>query len=392
PKPLTDRGWTSLKPKLTALLETNRKQRLEKERQTRKQAREVRLTDLFRAIKDRDILTVEVSSHSPDSEGPTSASYEPPFPNFSHTLKSPVILDLCETDRSVAEMEAKLEQHREEIEGYMTEWKNDSTLIAHDKKSDPFAKLPDDIKRLLRADSLFSTTSLVGLGRPLTYGCILKLEGLNGTHLFTAKASSSALPNLDHIRWDPEANKAARELLTILGKPNVTYLEMTDKPIYTCGRCHNTEAKTWGQMVEHYAHQKRLYEKVQESMRSSGSKVTYNNVHDPKLRTKQPLVRYSGTKATNESERHGITEPELHEEYSPQISEESEAGEFGYYDSDDGFGLFDEGFLDDGCSEGGGCAYARRRLAGYGYGRRRYNRHYYSRPRCVYYAGDDDWW
>ncbi|KAG8726483.1 hypothetical protein FRC11_015090, partial [Ceratobasidium sp. 423] len=34
-----------------------------------------------------------------------------------------------------------------------------STLIAHDKKSNPFAKLLDDVKQLLRADSFFSTTS-----------------------------------------------------------------------------------------------------------------------------------------------------------------------------------------------------------------------------------------
>ncbi|KAG8727812.1 hypothetical protein FRC11_012412, partial [Ceratobasidium sp. 423] len=59
PKPLTDQGWTSLKPKLTALLKTNHKQHLEKECQTCKQECKAQLKELFHAIKDWDILTVK---------------------------------------------------------------------------------------------------------------------------------------------------------------------------------------------------------------------------------------------------------------------------------------------------------------------------------------------
>ncbi|KAG8681721.1 hypothetical protein FRC11_000741 [Ceratobasidium sp. 423] len=443
PKPLTDREWTSLKPKLTTLLEANRKERLENARQTRKREREARLEELFRVIKERDILELKVSPHSPDSKEPTSVSYEPPFPSFSHRLKYPIILDLHDTDRPVAEMEAKFEQHREEIEGYITEWRNhvqshfiklaregpkvgkkvlQSTSIVRNNKSDPFAKLSDDVKRLLRADSFFNTTSLLGLGRPLSYGPILRTEALSEALGFTAAASSSALPNLDHIRWDPEANKAARELLTSVGKSNASYLEMTDKPIYACGRCHDTKPKTWEQMVEHYVDQKRQYERVQEDIRSSDSKVTYNNIHDPKRQTKQPLFGYAGVQPTDEPEPfecrvcpkspiyqeviasdpqilrhfldvHGIADPEPHEQYGPLEEDEDELNAFSLYDSDDGFGMYDEKFSDDEFSEGGGCAYARRRLAGYGgYGRRRHNRHYYSRPRCLYDGGEDDWW
>ncbi|KAG8683542.1 hypothetical protein FRC11_013439 [Ceratobasidium sp. 423] len=312
-------------------------------------------------------------------------------------------------------MEAKLEQHRGEIEGYMTEWKNhvqshfiklaregpkvgkkilQSTLIAHDKKSDPFTKLSDDVKRLLRADSFFSTTSQFGSDRSLTYGSILKVEGLIGAHKSTLPVVARAPPSLDQVRWHAEAHKAARELLRSMGRPNASYLEMTGKSIYSCGRCHDTGAKTWEQMVQHYVQEKQTHARIQEDIRSANSNVTYNNIHDPKLRTKQPLVRYSGAKATNESEPfecrvcpespilqevitseaqvlkhlldvHGIAKPEPEEHYGPQITEESEWYESGYYDSDDGFGLFGGDFSDDGISEGGGCAYARRRLAGY---------------------------
>ncbi|CAE6535146.1 unnamed protein product [Rhizoctonia solani] len=446
PKPLSDQGWTTLKPALTTLLETNRQKRSEIASKARKKERETRLSEMFLAIEERGTLTVSVSSHNPDSEAPTSFTFEPPFPNLSHTLNCPAVMDLYETDRTVVEMEAKFEQHRAEIEGFLIEWTNQvqshfiklahqgpkigkkilqSTSIVHDNKSDPFAKLPDDVKRLLRADSFFNSTSLFGFGQCLTYGHVLRVEGFRELLRTATAVSSSAPPNLDHVRWDSEANEAARVLLTGLGKPNASYLEMTGQAIYKCGRCHDSEAKTWGEMVRHYVHEKRQYARIQERLRSDPN-VTYNNVHDPKLRTKQPLVQYVGVQSTDESELfecricpelpilqdvvasetqilshfldvHGIADPELHEQYGPQEEAEAEAedelNEVGRYDSDDGFGLFDERFSDDEFSEGGGCAYARRRLAGYGgYGRRRrYNAHY-SRPRCLYDGGDDDWW
>ncbi|KAG8723086.1 hypothetical protein FRC09_004787, partial [Ceratobasidium sp. 395] len=92
---------------------------------------------------------------------------------------------------------------------------------------------------------------------------------------------------------------------------------------------------------------------------------------------------------------HGITKPKVDEHYGPQITEcddyESDPYE-GYYGGRISDARLYGGYSDDEFSEGG-CAYARRRLAGYaGYGGRRNNRHYYSRPRCTYYADDDDWY
>ncbi|KAG9124647.1 hypothetical protein FRC07_010799 [Ceratobasidium sp. 392] len=423
PKPLTDRGWPSLKSKLVTLLEGNRKQRLEVGLQARKKERQVRLSELFRIIKEKDCFTLEIPNPVPGNPNPDSASsisvpYAPPFPDFSHMLNYPVVLDLYETDCSVTEMDTKFEGYQKEIERYITEWTNRvqahftklalegpkiakktllSTTIARDKKSNSLTKLPDDVKRLLRADSLFSTTSsFLMLGQNLTYGSMLKYHSLVGGYASTSTLSPQAPPHLEQITWDSEANKVARMLLTSMGKPNASYLEMTDKAIYTCGRCHNSEFKTWEQMIFHYLYQNKIYSRIQEELRSSTDlKVVYNNVHDPKVLSKQPLVQYTPTQATDDDDDdklecklcamfltvegeampseakalkhlrdvHGITKPKVDEHYGPQITESDEY-EAGLYDSDDGYfgggysgyGLYD-GFSDE---EGGGCAYARR--------------------------------
>ncbi|KDN34642.1 hypothetical protein RSAG8_12267, partial [Rhizoctonia solani AG-8 WAC10335] len=435
PKPLTDRGWTTLKPKLIALLEANRNRRSQLARQKRQNERRGRLSELFRAIKKQGGFTVEITAQHPavslSGSTPVTASYEPPFPEVNYVLDFPVVLDLYETDRTTAEMEEKFEQHRAEIEEYISEWKAriqahcstlarqgpkvtkkilQSTLTASNNKSDPFANLSDDLKRLLRADSLFSTTAQFNLGRPATYGSVLRFEGLIGTHTSLWAAMAKTPPNLDGISWDAEANKAARELLASLRIPNASYLEMTDKSIYACGRCHDTKNRTWEETVYHYVLEKQQYARIQQDSGLSKAGIIYNNVHDPKLRTKLPLVKYSRTQVPEELDQyeckvcaespaleevitseeklmqhlsavHGITNPIIDEHYTPQITEESEPSELGYYDSEDDF------FDDYGYGAYGGSRYG-------GYGRRRYGGHHY-RPRCYYdYDGgdDEDYW
>ncbi|KAG8684350.1 hypothetical protein FRC09_015442, partial [Ceratobasidium sp. 395] len=326
PKPLTDRGWPSLKTRLVTMLEGNRKQRLEVRRQTRKKEREARLLELFRAIKEKDCFNLEIpapASGNPntDSASPTSVSYIPPFPEFSHMLNYPVVLNLYETDRPVADMEAKFEQHRKEIQGHITEWTNRiqahftklalegpkitkkmllSTSIARDKTPNPLTKLPDDVKRLLGADSLFNDASFLKSRQTSTYGFIVKYN-LGGAYTFASTIQPQAPPDLEHFTWNSEANKAARELLTSMGKPNASYLEMTEQAIYACGRCHDSEPKTWERIVLHYVHHNKVHSEIQGELGSSSSKLTFNNVHDPKVLPKQPLVQSTPTQATDDN-------------------------------------------------------------------------------------------
>ncbi|KDN43575.1 hypothetical protein RSAG8_05952, partial [Rhizoctonia solani AG-8 WAC10335] len=461
-KPVTDRVWTSLKPKLITLLEANRKRRLDLERLKRRAERQGRLSKLLDAIKIQDGFTVQFPAQHPctfpaqhpvvslSGSSPITASYEPPFPQITYALDCPIVMDCYETDRAAAEMETKFEQHREEIERYITEWKTriqahcaklarqgpkitkriiQSSLTASDNKSDPFANLSDDLKRLLRADSFFmrqgpkitkkiiqsSLTASDNKSDPFANLSDDLKRLLRADSFFSTNGQLYSLRCITYdyvLIWNPEANKAARELLACLGIPNPSYLEMTDKAVYTCGRCHDAEKKTWGEMVYHYVEEKQRYARVQQDLVSSKAGIIYNSVHDPKLRTKLPLVRYSGAQATDELDQyeckvcadalvlgevitseekimqhlaavHGITGPIIDEHYTPQITEESEPepepSESGCYDLDE----FSEGE--------GGCDYARNRHRYYGYGRRR-NKHHHYRPRCYYGGGGEDEW
>ncbi|CAE6504317.1 unnamed protein product [Rhizoctonia solani] len=428
PKPLTEREWTDLEPQLIPLLKANRERRLYVQYQKRQDDRRGRLAELLRAIKQQDGFTVQMPTQHPAtlvSGSLLTASYEPPFPELSYMLDCPVVLDLYETDRTATELEAKFEQHRIEIERYITEWKAriqthcsklarqglkntknilQSSLVASDNQPNPFANLSDDIKLLLRADSFFITTAQFYSERPVTYGSVLKFEGLLGTYTALGAAIPKAPPSLDGISWNDKAHNAAQDLLACLGLPDVSYLEMTDKSVYTCGRCHDTENKTWEEMVYHYVQQKQKYARIRKETWLTKEVIVYKDVHDPAQFTRLPLIRYSGVQATEVEQYeckvcaeavilgeviaseeklmqhlanvHGITDPISDEHYAPQIAEESESqsSESGCDD------------LDEMCE--GGCDYTRD-LHLYCEHDRRRNKHQNYRLRC-YFDGEGD--
>ncbi|EUC60931.1 hypothetical protein RSOL_377380 [Rhizoctonia solani AG-3 Rhs1AP] len=401
PKPLTERGWTTLKPRLIDLLEANRTRRLQLAVSQRRMVRQGRFSELLRAMRQQDGFTIEIPAQHPVAlvwdPAPITVSYEAPFPQIGYVLNSSVVLDLYETDRTAAEMEAKFEQHRAEIERYITDWK--SRIQAHcskltrqgpkvpkkilqsslttSNKPNPFANLSDDLKRVLRADSFFNTSTLYS-PQAMTYGSVLKYKGLLGTSVTLGAIKPNEPPSLDGITWNAEANKVARELLTCLGIPNASYLEMTDKSVYACGRCHDTENKTWEEIVHHYVQEQQQYAGIGNNPVLSKAGIVYKNVHNPKRCTELPLVRYSKPQATDEidlyeckvcadslildevitseeklmqhlSAAHKITDPIIDKHYVSQIIEEPERSELDFYDSDE-FGEFDEG---------DGCTYAR---------------------------------
>ncbi|CAE6467598.1 unnamed protein product [Rhizoctonia solani] len=331
PKPLTDRIWANIQPKLISFLETNREERLRVERDARKTSRWARLSELLMGIKTQNAskLRFEVQRQAPSSSGPkttTTVILQAPFPDFTCTLEWPVVKNLYETDSTAMEMKVKFEEHQEEIEALITEWQNkiqshfanlvrdgsevqgailQPTTIVCANDSDPFADMSDDLKLLLRADTLFYKPSLpLSLKRPLTYDTVIRTEGLMGRYnaLSTGITTASTTPKLDHMRFYTEAQEIARSLLADMGKPGASYVEMkgvgTD---FTCGRCHVAEPKTWEELVQHYIEQKQLFDNIQQRASSSSHVgITYNNVHDPELYTDRPMVKYYSTTVSQE--------------------------------------------------------------------------------------------
>ncbi|CAE6528355.1 unnamed protein product [Rhizoctonia solani] len=323
-KPLTDRIWANLQPKLIPLLEVNREERLSVERKTRKMDRQDRLAELFDGIKEKDPLVLKLKASNPvlrlSSTMPTiSFTYRGPFPNIGHTLDWLVVKNLYETDSSVEEMEANFETHREEIEGLITEWRNQihtqlasllrdgyesqgevlrPTVAVLNNDPDPLANMSDDLKLLIRGDSFFrKSVSPDYSTQPLSYGTILSTERLTGALSAFGPIIHRPAPSLDHLHWYPEAHEVARELLADLGRPDASYLEMKGVgAVFVCGRCHENDVRNWEGMVQHYVEQKQLYAKIEEDETCECEGITYNNVHDPSLFTDRPMITDYATK------------------------------------------------------------------------------------------------
>ncbi|KAJ1300141.1 hypothetical protein OPQ81_011894 [Rhizoctonia solani] len=83
-----------------------------------------------------------------------------------------------------------------------------------------------------------------------------------------------------------------------MGIPNAPYLEVTEEAIYTCGRSHDTEAKTWEQMLFMCA----------EAL-----------ILDEVITSQEKILKHL-------EDVHVITYPELDERYALQITED-EMGE-----------------------------------------------------------------
>ncbi|KDN34410.1 hypothetical protein RSAG8_12492, partial [Rhizoctonia solani AG-8 WAC10335] len=322
PKPLTERIWENLQPKLVTLLEASRAEILAKERKKRKLARQNRLLQLLTGIKDKvySTLTLQVREYGlfPGSIRSSSRdSNHEVFPCLAHALALPLIKGLYETDWTSEEMEAKLEEHREEIEVLVNGWRSQvqthflsqavahdmilrPVLVSYDGNPEPFITISDDIKRLLRADSIFYTTPLSEDQKiPSAYTSIIFSERLIWTPQTSQKFVTPKPLNLEHIFWYPEAHEAAREILNSMSKPDVSYMEITGYPlthIYMCGRCHDTTLMSWEKMIQHYVEQKQLHSDVQKDLENlAGSGIMYNDIHDPALSTDLPMIKHHAT-------------------------------------------------------------------------------------------------
>ncbi|CAE6460771.1 unnamed protein product [Rhizoctonia solani] len=277
---------------------------------------------LLTGIKDKvySTLTLQVREYGlfPGSIRSSSRdSNHEVFPSLAHALALPLIKGLYETDWTSEEMEAKLEEHREEIEVLVNGWRSQvqthflsqavahdmilrPVLVSYDGNPEPFITISDDIKRLLRADSIFYTTPLSEDQKiPSAYISIIFSERLIWTPQTAQKFVTPKPLNLEHIFWYPEAHEAAREILNSMSKPDVSYMEITGYPlthIYMCGRCHDTTLMSWEKMIQHYVEQKQLHSDVQKDLENlAGSGIMYNDIHDPALSTDLPMIKHHAT-------------------------------------------------------------------------------------------------
>ncbi|CUA68369.1 Receptor-type tyrosine-protein phosphatase T [Rhizoctonia solani] len=350
PRPLTDRGkypistllliltlslvWKNLYVKLEPLLEANRESRLEKECANRQIYRRNALDNLLLRIKHKNPVLLKVK---PRKSKPLYSYYDSRpvaqrdvFPFVQDALELPFIKEMNEDDVSVDEFRKALDEHQSEIETFVAEWQDQTRthlvdlIRAEDKKypellqppknMDPeaFARLSDDQKLLLRADSLFyvdggsfnsSIKSVYGYEKALRvmYPRCTD-EPLEPWDPCEPEEDVLEVPDLDMIHRYPAAQKVARELLADLGKPNASFVEI-NQVLYSCERCHEKEPKEWTSMIAHYLEQNQISAKVERHPTPPDEyKLVYNNVHARGFYTDRPMIRPVKQNETSQTE------------------------------------------------------------------------------------------
>ncbi|CAE6485775.1 unnamed protein product [Rhizoctonia solani] len=370
-KPLTDRIWSNLQPKLIPILEYNREARLQKEQSERQAARRVKLAQLINEIKvdqepmldlsvrksaylqgysnsessedssnvagpsnsaesqsSSDLSPLSPEGSSPSSSSSNSGAVEPPmhtifrdiFPIIVDALEWPVVKALYKTDRSVSDMVQQFSENRDEIEACIDNWKSDlhtrmaemlrkdediegqgqvltPCLVVQKDDSDPFQHLSDDLKLLLRADSLFTfPQNSVQNCTVNSYDAAIAKSGYRLTLREAVMPKPYRPPvELTRIRVCTEARRVARTILGSMGLENASVVEMKSVGRgYVCGRCHDSGTKTWEELVSHYVQAKEVVARVDmhpDKMEALG--VVYRDVHDPEVFPERPLVKYA---------------------------------------------------------------------------------------------------
>ncbi|KAG8744071.1 hypothetical protein FRC10_010856 [Ceratobasidium sp. 414] len=330
PKPLTDRIWNNLLPKLTPLLEANR------ERNTAHGKKERRIER--RARVDKFLLEMRYTAHPfqsilealgvpppplPDLNGPRSMrlillSKNPPkivnpFPKTDTALQWDCLNDLSETEMTIQEVEAKLEERKAEIEAKVLEWRTtvEQRLVENlelganaplvvEGSTDSTVHLSHHARVLLRADTIFKRVdSGPNIRPPILYNYPEFISPFNDC-VFTEYVhflDSGPRPetNLDHYERFTEAERMTKALLRALDMADVTLAELElRKRGFMCERCTRRIPLSWRRLVEHYIMQYMVWEEQKDSRGGYPTRhpVMYRNVHDVESADNhKPLVR-----------------------------------------------------------------------------------------------------
>ncbi|KAG8709918.1 hypothetical protein FRC08_017889, partial [Ceratobasidium sp. 394] len=325
PKPLTDRMWKNLLPKLTGIMEKNREWKIECDRHTRQIERRDCIGRFLREMKRTGHpfqCIIEVLGVAPaltfNSDGPKvpalpKSQFEltNPFPKAHTALKWDCLNDLPEVEMTIEELGARLEERRAGIEVKVAEWRvaveqqlvdkldlgvnapDEATLVVKGS-TDLTAHLSHNARILLRADSVFKRVNLDPHSNPRSsYAPRYYPDIITPSTSFLANFGLET--NLDEYERAVEAERIIKALLGQLGMPNITLAELElGNHWFFCERCIDRKPKTWKGLVEHYIVQHKFWneQKDIQSKYPVRHPILYRNVHDPESADiSKPLVR-----------------------------------------------------------------------------------------------------
>ncbi|KAG9103595.1 hypothetical protein FRC07_009957, partial [Ceratobasidium sp. 392] len=350
PRPLTDRIWINMLPKPTRLLEENRErnntQNAQKRRIERRQYVDQFLTNMkfndhpFASILDALGVGVPPPPDLSEAQLPgMSASMEAfmlnmmcdleianPFPKTETALEWNCLKDLGETEMTIPEVEARLEERKVRIVEQVSEWRattenrlveifgsgidtaSDDVILTVKGSTESTAHLPPTSRFLLRADTLFKRIkpysnigqSVATGDRPPCYypyfvSAICSAIYENVDRHPARRDQPDTETNLEHFTRDLDTEVAAKDILRDLAMPDAAHIELQImKNRFVCGRCTDTQPKTWANLVAHYVGVLKFWNihKDSKSTYLTRHPITFCNVHDLMLAdSSEPLAR-----------------------------------------------------------------------------------------------------
>ncbi|KAH7338568.1 hypothetical protein B0J17DRAFT_767668 [Rhizoctonia solani] len=332
PKSLTERTWTNMLPKLTQLLEENRPQVDEYEREQRLTARLSTAGALLRVFKKEtnsfqpivDALQKTGSMDIPSNRIMNSS----PFPSARTFAGWDCIANLYQEEHSLERVEELFNERRDLIEQKFLEWRARvedqlvkqykssfdqsinsvlNTALTVKGSSGPTKDLSDNARFLLRADTVFMKS-----GGPTCYTEVDQEHGPVTMHVhfpdiypiqnfaYLYNHSSGSDPDEEARELEPYVRHAGKEaiikaLLKELDMPNAAHIELENMgDVFICGRCHRSGAMGWVEIVNHYhvRGRDRVAGKFVRNNFTTKHPVIVRNIHATAPGTSsQPLVR-----------------------------------------------------------------------------------------------------
>ncbi|KAG8790972.1 hypothetical protein FRC12_010502 [Ceratobasidium sp. 428] len=364
PKPLTDRIWSNLYPKLIPLLKQNRERNKQIEQQERLQERQRVIHDCMGVVQRAYPPLAEVSVYwddGPDAE-PVTTKLDVPFPTTTDALGWHSIKTLAEVDYDSDTLETNFFDSKRNIGERLGEWmqkvhddvlaiwdqgysnkskdaqsaeKNQTSLRRSTRKgkepldatcgtdlprrtmvfTEPGGlvctspdELSDEIRLLLRADTVFRTSSV-----PCYYPDIIPTPVLKWVFTDIGEA-----PRFGDA-WDPhkvtrdnEVSDVARKLLQRMGNPDVTYPELKALgEAFLCMRCKWEKPVGWldfvslflrnhvQSLMDAYTQLKHYSTELSRwsdgyynlSVRDDADEITFNNAHDLDPSNPEPIQK-----------------------------------------------------------------------------------------------------
>ncbi|QRW13802.1 hypothetical protein RhiLY_12801 [Ceratobasidium sp. AG-Ba] len=344
PKPLTDRIWTNLYPKLVPLLRANRERNRRIEQVEKFHEREMVIHECMGVIQRAypPLAKVSVSwGDRPDAE-PVTTELDVPFPTTAEASRWGRIKTLAESDLDPDDVEDMFFERERNVGGCLGEWMrkiHDDVLIVwnggrsesqHAKKSkkeggvrrstrkskaalgatcgtdlprrtmvftEPNGavctspdELSDDIRLLLRADTVFRASS-----GPCYYPDIIPSPVVKW--VFTEFGEAPRFGDVwdrRNVEKDVETSDVARKILDRMGNPDVSHPELGAMgKAFLCMRCKWDAPVGWLDFLKHYSTElSRWNEGIYNlSSRDDADEIVFNNTHDLDPSNTEPILK-----------------------------------------------------------------------------------------------------